>query len=63
MPHPYVLDNSANAGGSVHLSVRWLDTARLQVTYDSHPDVVFQALRFGQVYLSVDDQSNAAPKG
>jgi hypothetical protein len=59
IPHPYALDNSANAGGSVHLAVQWLDSSHLHVTYDSHPEVLFHALTLGEVHISVDDHSEA----
>jgi len=60
IPHPYVLDNVANAGGSIHLSMQWLDGSHLRVTYDAHPSVIFHAARFHDVNISVADLSGAA---
>jgi hypothetical protein len=57
MPHPYVLDNVANAGGSIHLSMKWLDGSHLHVTYDTNPSVIFRATKFRDVSVTVKDLS------
>ena len=60
IPHPYALDNVANAGGSVHLSLKWLDPVHLHVGYDAHPTVVFRAAQFQDVTVSVVELSGVA---
>ena len=60
MPRPYVLDNVANAGGSIHLSMRWLDSSHLQVTYDGHPDLVLRIATFQGVSITAEDLSGGA---
>jgi hypothetical protein len=59
MPRPYVLDNVANAGGSIHLSMRWLDGSHLRVTYDSHPSVILHVAQVHDISVSVADLSGA----
>jgi len=39
MPRPYTLDNIANRGGSVDLTVHWIDATHLQLNYSNHPRV------------------------
>ena len=53
----YTLDNVANAGGSIHLSMTWDDASHLRVTYDSHPNVVFRVATIGEVTVTAEDES------
>ena len=57
MPHPYVLDNVANAGGSIHLSMKWIDRSHLYVTYDAHPTLLLHVPKFRDVSVSYADLS------
>jgi hypothetical protein len=66
IPHAYTLDNIANAGGSVSLKLKWTDPTHLHVTYQGGPRVYFQAVKFGQVVITLEDLSaktgeNATP--
>ncbi len=56
-PRPYVLDNSANAGGTINLKMNWLTPSHLEVTYDGHADLDFQVVKYGRVAISVRDLS------
>jgi hypothetical protein len=53
--HPYTLDNVANAGGSINLKLKWIDTSHLHVTYQGNPAVYFQAVKFGHVVITLED--------
>jgi hypothetical protein len=56
-PQPYVLDN-ANAGGTIDLTMKWVTPSQLAVTYDRHPDLYFQVVKYGSINISVQDLSN-----
>jgi hypothetical protein len=52
---PYELSN-ANAGGTIDLTMKWLSPRHLHVTYDKHPDLLFQAIKaFGTITISAQD--------
>jgi hypothetical protein len=55
-PRPYVLDN-ANAGGTIDLTMKWVSPSHLAVTYDRHPYLYFQVVKYGGVNISVQDLS------
>jgi hypothetical protein len=57
VPHPYVLDNAANRGGTIGLELLWLDPTHLRVTHNAHPDLYFQAVKFHNVTIGVVDLS------
>ena len=62
---PNVLDNIANAGGSIDLTMKWVTRSHLEVTYDKHPDLYFQVVKAEGVDVSVRDlsiQTNASQK-
>jgi hypothetical protein len=59
---PFVLDNSANAGGSIHLTMKWVARSHLEVAYDNHPDLHFQVVKALGVEISVRDLSNQVTK-
>jgi hypothetical protein len=61
-PRPYVLDN-ANAGGTIDLTMKWVTPSHLQVTYDGHPDLYFQAIRAFGIDVSVQDLSSESTDG
>jgi hypothetical protein len=49
------LDNVANAGGSVNLTVNWITPTHLHVAYRGPADVTFQAIRFGKIVITLED--------
>lgn len=57
VPRPYVLDTAANAGGTIDLTMKWLSSSHLEVTYDKHPDLYFQVIKIAGVDVSVRDLS------
>jgi hypothetical protein len=63
VPRPYVLDNVANSGGTIDLTMKWVTPSHLDVTYDSHPDLYFQVLKYGGINISVQDLSNGPTRG
>jgi hypothetical protein len=56
MPQPYVLDNDANKGGCIGLTMTWPTTKHLDLTYETRQgtDVVFQAVRVRDVVITVE---------
>ena len=52
IPRPYVLDNVANKGGSINLTMKWIGPAHLDVTFSGHPDLNFQAVKFAGIEIS-----------
>jgi hypothetical protein len=60
-PRPYVLDK-ANAVGTINLTMKWLTPSHLEVTYDSHPDLYFQVVKFGGIDISALDLSSETTK-
>lgn len=61
VPHPYVLDNVANSGGTIDLHMTWVSPIHLHVTYSGHPDIEFQVVKYGEVAITAQDLSDAAP--
>jgi len=61
-PRPYVLDN-ANAGGTIDLTVKWVTPSHLHVTYDKHPDLYFQVVKYDGISISVQDLSSEPTNG
>jgi hypothetical protein len=59
VPRPYALDNRANAGGTIHLQMKWMTPTRLRVTYQSALGATlnFQAVRYQGVAISLTDLS------
>jgi hypothetical protein len=55
MPHPYALDNDANRGGCIGLTITWANPKHLHLTYETREGtyVVFQAVRVGDVDITV----------
>jgi len=58
-PRPYVLDNNANAGGTIGLTMKWLTPTHVEVTYDGRGNLDFQVVKYGGVAISVRDLSEA----
>jgi hypothetical protein len=59
-PHAYVLD-SANAGGTIDLRMKWLDPSHLEVTYDGKATVDFQVVQVSGVSIALRDLSQEHP--
>ena len=59
MPHPYVLDNDANKGGCIGLTMAWPTAKHLDLTYETRQgtNVVFQAAQVGDVVVTVEPVS------
>lgn len=57
IPHPYTLDNKANVGGSIDLTMKWLSASHLDVTYNGHAQITFQAVRFANIQITLEDLS------
>jgi hypothetical protein len=61
---PYVLDNKANAGGTIGLSMKWITPTHLEVTYNGRlADLHFQVVKYAGVEISVRDVSTESAKG
>jgi hypothetical protein len=54
---PYVLDNIANRGGSVDLTLRWIDPTHLQITFRNYPGVMRAETRVGDISISTENLS------
>lgn len=57
VPHPYVLDNVANRGGTISLAMQWVTPSRLNVTYEGHPDLGLQVVKYSGIEISTQDLS------
>jgi hypothetical protein len=57
VPRPYVLDNAANAGGTINLKMEWVTPSHLEVTYSGQADLYFQAFSYSGIEISVRDLS------
>jgi hypothetical protein len=57
VPHPYVLDNVANHGGTINLSMQWITPSHLQVSYSKHPDLKLQTVKYWGVEITAQDLS------
>ena len=63
VPRPYVLDNVANAGGTINLTMKWLTPSHLEVTYNGHNGSLdFQVVKIWGIDISVQDLSGEKPK-
>ena len=58
VPKPYVLDNVANAGGTINLNMQWVTPSHLEVTYNGHADLYFEAVKYAGIDISVRNLSN-----
>jgi hypothetical protein len=55
IPHPYVLDNVANQGGSINLTMAWAGPSRLNIGYTSKAGTVvsLQMLKYAGIDIFV----------
>ena len=58
VPHPYVLDNAANAGGTINLKMSWLGPLHLLVTYSGNPHINLETVKLQDVTISIKHLSN-----
>jgi hypothetical protein len=62
VPRPYVLDNVANAGGTINLTMKWLTSSHLEVTYNGrNGSLDFQVVKIRGIEISVRDLSGVKP--
>jgi hypothetical protein len=61
VPHPYVLDNAANRGGTIDLHMTWVTPRHLSVTYSGHPDLGFQAISYEGIEITAQNLSGDVP--
>jgi hypothetical protein len=57
MSRPYVLDNVANKGGSIGLTMKWITPSHLHVVYENHPQLAFQAVKLAGIDITVENRS------
>jgi hypothetical protein len=63
VPRPFVLDNVANAGGTIDLKMKWSSPTHLEVTYNGHNATLnFEAVRYQRINISVQDLSGGRAK-
>jgi len=55
VPHPYILDNVANAGGTISLKMKWITPSHLDVTYHGDANIGFQAVRYQGIDISLEE--------
>lgn len=55
VPHPYVLDDVANAGGTINLKVHWVTPSHLDVTYHGNPTIDFQAVKCQGIVITLHE--------
>jgi hypothetical protein len=58
--HAYTLDNKANAGGTIGLTMHWLTPKHLEISYNGSGEVNFQVVRLAGLDVSLRDLSKAA---
>jgi len=58
VPRPYVLDNAANAGGTIDLKMKWPTASRLEVTYKGNPGLYLQVVKYQGIEISLQDLSD-----
>jgi len=65
VPRPYTLDNVANAGGTINLTMKWVSPTHLDVMYDGRRrgNLEFQAVKWSGVEISVRDVSSEPANG
>jgi hypothetical protein len=60
MPRPYVLDNVANKGGSIGLTMKWITPSHLHVVYEDHPQLAFLAVKLAGIDITTENGSEHA---
>jgi hypothetical protein len=55
VPHPFVLDNAANAGGTINLQLKWITPSYLSVAYHGDASLDFQAVKYQGIHISLQE--------
>lgn len=63
VPHPYVLDNVANRGGTINLKMRWSDPVHLDVVYGGDPSINLETIRLQDVTITVQREAGNGTAG
>jgi hypothetical protein len=63
VPRPYVLDNVANAGGTIDLRLKWVSATHLEVTYSGRPDIYLQVGKYQGVEITLRNLTGRAGAG
>jgi hypothetical protein len=63
VPHPYVLDNVANRGGTINLKMRWSDPLHLDVVYGGDPSINLETIRLQDVTITVQREAGNGAVG
>jgi hypothetical protein len=63
VPHPYVLDNVANRGGTINLKMQWDDPLHLHVTYSGDPSINLETIKLQDVSITLQRESGAEGAG
>jgi hypothetical protein len=59
VPRPRILDNVANAGGTINLAMKWVTPSHLEVSYDGRDgSLYFQVVKIAGIDISVRDLSS-----
>lgn len=54
VPRPYILDNAANKGGTINLSLKWTSPTELLVSYGGNPIINFQAIKYQMITIKLE---------
>lgn len=63
VPHPYVLDNVANRGGTIDLNMSWIGPSHLVVRYSGNPTIDLETIKFSTVSITANHISAEASGG
>ena len=63
VPHPYVLDNVANRGGTINLKMQWSDPLHLHVTYSGDPSINLETIKLQDVSITLQRASGTEAAG
>ena len=58
----YVLDNTANGGGTIHLTMLWTSPSQLDVTYDGNASLEFQVVKYAGIEITVQNVKGVTTK-
>lgn len=49
--------------GGIGLAIKWLSPTQLQVTFNGHPDLYYQVVKYAGIDISIVDADRKRPKG
>jgi hypothetical protein len=61
VPRPYTLDNVANKGGTINLTMNWANPSRLDVTYDGPARIDLQVANYAGIDISLRNRTGVPP--